>query len=467
MQLIQTLHSDAQVIIKRAIEANLPEKSVKNVLRKHNFSGEGNVYVIAIGQAAWSMANVAFCTLGYKLAKGLVVTKYKSSKGDIPNMEIIESGCPEPDENSILAAQKAIDLVQNLKEKDEVLILISAGADSLFEKPLDGITLQDIKDTLEQLTNCGASTEEILTIRKRLSAVKAGRFASMCAPAKVFGVIISDVLGDSLEKIALGISAPDTSTAKDAAAIVKKYKLILSPLILNALAIETPKTIDKLENKIASSNRLFCQSAAEIAEGFAYTVLIATYDLQGEARQVGQMMSAIIKQVGQSKYSLKTPCAIIFGGKTKVSVKGTGKGGPNQELALSCAKEIEGMDNVVLLSLSSTGVDGKTEAAGAIVDGTAATILKSRKLNIEEMLENNDSFAAHKKTNDLIMIGQTDIDVNDMSVILMGTMIKKRVSPILPPPPPIARARTREAGFLYNQKPRPQPSFFLQPKTKT
>ncbi|MDR1952514.1 MAG: glycerate kinase [Elusimicrobiota bacterium] len=419
---MQSLIGDAQTIIKRTIEENMPEVSVKNVLRKHKISQEGDVYVAAIGKAAWTMANAAYCTLGTRIKRGIVITKYNHSKGEIPNMEIIEAGHPLSDENTIIGTQKVIDMVKDLKARDEILFFVSGGGSSLFEKPLEGVTLDDIVNINNQLLACGADIVEINMIRKRLSSVKAGRFAQICAPAKVFTIILSDVLGDRLDSIASGPTVPDMTTSLDAMNVVRKYNLDVSDKIKKYLSEETPKNIDNAETVIMQSVRTLCQSAAEIAESFGYTPLILTDELSGQARQAGSFMAQIARQVGKGKYSIKRPCIIILGGETVVCVKGKGKGkgGRNQEIALAAAEGIEGMENVVIFSLGSDGTDGPTDAAGGIVDGMTAEKLRQKKIKISEVLDDNDSYTALKKINSLIVTGPTGTNVNDISVILVG-----------------------------------------------
>jgi hydroxypyruvate reductase len=416
---MKMLYNDAQTIIKGAIDANMPELAVRNIVKKHKFSPDGDVYVVAIGKAAWTMANAAYCALGYKIKKGIVITKYDHSKGEIPNMEIIEAGHPVSDENTLIGTQKALDLVKGLKSRDDVLLLISGGGSALFEKPLDGISLEDIIDINKQLLACGADIVEMNMIRKRLSAVKGGRFAQACMPAKVFTVVLSDVLGDRIDSIASGPAVADSSTALDALNVIKKYDLKINDNLKKHIETETPKELENVESAIIGSVRIFCESAAEIAAGLGYTPLILCSEMKCEARQAGSLIASIAKQAGKGKYSVNRPCAIIFGGETVVNVKGNGKGGRNQELALSAAEAIEGMNNVIVFSFGSDGTDGPTDAAGAIVDGMTAKKLRDKKLKISDILDNNDSYNALKKINGLITTGPTGTNVNDISVILV------------------------------------------------
>ncbi|MDR2772408.1 MAG: glycerate kinase [Elusimicrobiota bacterium] len=415
---MQTLINDAHAIIKRTIEANMMETSIRDVLRKHKFSDEGDVYIVAIGKASWTMANAAYCSIGTHIKQGIVITKYGHSKGAIPHMKIFEAGHPIPDENSLAATQEVIDMVKALRATDEVIFLVSGGGSALFEKPLDGITLEDIISINDQLLKCGADIVEINMVRKRLSAVKAGRFAQICYPVKVFSVILSDVLGDKLDSIASGPAVPDMTISFDVMNVIKKYNISINPVIKKLISDETPKTLENVETVILGSVRSLCESAAECAEGFGYTPLILTTELRCEAREAGSFIASIARQVGKDKYSLKKPSAIIFGGETVVRVKGTGKGGRNQEIALAAAEGIDGLENIVIFSLGSDGTDGPTDAAGGIVDGSSARRLRDKKIKISAALADNDSYNALKKINALITTGPTGINLNDISVIL-------------------------------------------------
>jgi hydroxypyruvate reductase len=417
---MKMMHNDAQTIIRTAINLNMPEANVRTALKKHKFSEDGDIYVVAVGKAAWVMANAAYCELGLRLSKGIVITKYGHSKGEIPKMEICEAGHPLPDENSLTATSKALDMVANLKERDEIIFLLSGGGSALFEKPLEPLTLADLSELEDKMIKSGADIVEINTVRKRLSAVKGGRFAAACAPSKIFAVILSDVLGDRIDAIASGPVSPDPNTAADALAILRKYNIEISPEIKQCIEMETSSRVDNVTASIIGSVRLLCEGTANVASSLGYTPVILSSEISCHAKDAGSMMASIARQVGQNKYSLKKPAAIIFGGETVVEVKGNGKGGRNQEIALAAAAGIEGMEDVAIFSISSDGTDGPTEAAGAIVDGFSAKRLRDKKILISEVLKNNDSYNALKKINALIVTGPTGTNINDISVILIG-----------------------------------------------
>jgi hydroxypyruvate reductase len=413
---METLHKDAATLINRSIAANLPQEAVRNALKDRAFAD--SLYLVAIGKAAWTMAQAAQEALGDAVKAGFVITKYGHAEKPIPGLEIIEAGHPLSDENTILGTGKAVALARKLGKGDELLLLISGGGSALFEKPLEGITLDDIVAVNNQLLASGADIVEVNMIRKRLSAVKAGRFAQLCAPAKVFTVVLSDVLGDRLDSIASGPAAPDLSTAEDALAVVNKYKLVLNDRIRRYLTQETPKALDNVESVITGSVRTLCQSAAENARALGYTPYVLCSDMNCEARDAGKLIGAIARQIRQGNSGFKPPCALIFGGETVVHLKGAGKGGRNQELALAAAEGIADMEGVLVFSVGSDGTDGPTDAAGGIVDGSTVRRLREKGLTIPAILDNNDAYHGLEAVGGLIKTGPTGTNVNDIAVIL-------------------------------------------------
>jgi hydroxypyruvate reductase len=414
------IRADALALIQGAIAANLPGAAVRRALKNHPFSGR--ISTLAIGKAAWTMAKAASDELGGRIERGIVVTKYGHSQGSIPGMEIIEAAHPVSDENAIRGAERALAMAESLGAGDELLFLVSGGGSALFEKPLDGIGLDDIADLNRQLLSCGADIVEMNTIRKRFSAVKGGRFALACAPARIFTVALSDVPGDRLDLIASGPAAPDPSTAEEALALVKKYRLNLSGPMLDCLAGDTPKQLDNVETEITGSVRSLCAAAAASAKALGYAPLILCDGLDCEAREAGRFIAAIARRIGgdfsPGDFSLSRPCALIFGGETVVHLRGTGKGGRNQELALAAAEGIAGLPDLAIFSVGSDGTDGPTDAAGGIVDGSTLASLAAKGLRLQDVLDNNDAYNGLKAVDGLILTGPTGSNVNDIAVIL-------------------------------------------------
>ncbi|HOJ94250.1 MAG TPA: glycerate kinase, partial [Fervidobacterium nodosum] len=337
-----------KVIINEVINEVLPDKAVKNKLKELNVQSE--VRLVSIGKAAWRMANAAKEVLGDRIKKGIVITKYKHSEGPIEGIEIYEAGHPTPDENTIKATKRALEITSNLSENDTVLFLVSGGGSALFEMPKDGISLSEMQDLTNQLLKSGANIVEINTIRKHLSKVKGGRFAQHVYPAKVLSLVLSDVLGDRLDTIASGPAYPDSSTSQQAIDVIEKYKLKVSNDILNALKEETPKELPNIETYIIGSVKVSCDKAMEKAREFGFNTIILTTQLNCEAKEAGRFLAAIGKEILENNRPIPKPAAVILGGEAVVHVKGNGKGGRNQELALSFAIEIEGLEKIALCS---------------------------------------------------------------------------------------------------------------------
>ena len=408
-----SMRNHAQTIIDAAIRSALPDAAVRRALSDHTFA-PGRVVLVAAGKAAWQMAACAADLLGGRIDAGVVVTKYNHSKGPIANFQIFEAGHPVPDENSFRGTQAAIDLISGLTAQDTVLFLLSGGGSALFEKPL--ISPEELTDLTGQLLGSGADIVEMNTLRKRVSAVKGGRFARLCAPAHVFSIVLSDILGDPLDMIASGPACPDSSTCEQARAIAEKYALQLSPAILSLLEQETPKHLDNVTTRITGSVGQLCASAAETCRTLGYEPAILTDRLDCEARHAGRFLGAIARTHAGTGRKL----AFIAGGETVVRLTGKGLGGRNQELALSAAELLDGLDNVLVFSLGSDGTDGPTDAAGGMVDGTTRAALAAQDLSIHDVLADNDAYHALKAVDGLIFTGPTGTNVNDVSVLLIG-----------------------------------------------
>lgn len=406
------LRADANKIIESAINAALPDTAVKKALQDEDFSG-GKLILVSIGKAAWSMAKAAYDILGIRIDKGIVITKYGHSKGNIPNVRIMEAGHPIPDANSFAATEEAIKLVSGLSLEDKVLFLVSGGGSALFEKPL--IKENELKNLTEQLLASGADITEINTIRKRLSAVKGGKFAKLCEPAKVFSVVLSDIIGDPLDMIASGPAYPDSSTSDQAIEIVRKYGIVVSDEIMELLKTETPKVLDNVRTRITGSVTQLCKAAEQTCRELGYEPVILTASLRCQAREAGSFLASIAQYYDSSEKSL----AFIAGGETVVQIKGKGKGGRNQELALAAAEEISKLNNVAVFSVGSDGTDGPTDAAGGYVDTDTKKILAEKGIDIFKTLENNDAYHALQACGGLIITGPTGTNVNDLSVLLI------------------------------------------------
>ena len=406
-----TLRKDADRIVSESIAAVLPDEAVRRTLKDYR-PGTGKTLLVAAGKAAWQMAKAAVDTLG-RVDGGVVVTKYEHVMGEIPGVRCYEAGHPVPDENSFAATKKALELVEGLSPDDSVIFLLSGGGSALFELPrIPGEELQDIT---RQLLASGADIVEMNTIRKRLSAVKGGRFALACAPAKVLSIVLSDILGDPLDMIASGPAYPDSSTCAQAKAIAAKYALRLSAGAEKLLGEETPKELTNVETHINGSVRELCSAAAKAAEALGYEPVFLTDQLCCEAREAGSFLASILKSHVAAGKSL----AFIAGGETVVHLTGKGKGGRNQELALAAAPGIAGLPGAAVFSVGSDGTDGPTEAVGGYADGDTEAELRAQGLSVFGVLKDNDAYHALAKTGGLIVTGPTGTNVNDVAVALL------------------------------------------------
>ena len=407
-----SVRQDANQIMKSALHAAMPDTAVVKALSGADF-GTGKLILVAAGKAAWQMAKAASDNLGSRITKGVVVTKYDHSKGDLPNIDIYEAGHPVPDENSYRATQAAIDVVSGLSENDTVLFLLSGGGSALFEKPL--IPTEDVTRLTKELLACGADIVEMNTVSKRFSAVKGGKFAALCAPAKVFSVVLSDIIGDPLDMIASGPAYPDSSTAQQAKSIVSRYNLTVTEQMKALLDVETPKVLDNVETHITGSVRQLCLAAEVACRELGYEPTVLTASLSCTARDAGVMLANIAQYYRNTGKSL----AFIMGGETVVHLTGNGKGGRNQELALAAAPGIAGIEGAAVFSLGSDGTDGPTDAAGGYVDDTTAQVLKDKGIDIFAILQNNDAYNALSACDGLIITGATGTNVNDVSLLLI------------------------------------------------
>lgn len=407
----QSLRKDAEQIIAASIRAVLPDEAVQRALKDFH-PGRGRTLLVAAGKAAWQMARAAVDALG-RVDGGVVVTKYGHVRDEIPGVVCYEAGHPVPDENSFFATEKALALVSGLTEEDRVLFLLSGGGSALFERPL--IPGEELQDITNQLLASGADIVEMNTLRKRFSAVKGGRFALSCAPANVFSIVLSDILGDPLDMIASGPAYPDSSTSADAKAVVRKYGLSLSPAATALLETETPKALDNVETRINGSVRELCAAAAKACAALGYEPVILTDQLCCEAREAGSFLASILRTHAGKGRSV----AYIAGGETVVHLTGRGLGGRNQELALGAATGIGGMKGAAVFSVGSDGTDGPCDAAGGYVDGDTLKALKRAGKDIFAVFQDNDAYHALAAVDGLIFTGPTGTNVNDVAVALL------------------------------------------------
>jgi len=389
-----------------------------------------NIYVIGGGKASGSMAEALEQVLGNSITNGLVNVP-RSSKNKTDIIKLHEASHPIPDEAGVEGTRRMLKIAEQAKEDDLVICLISGGGSSLMPLPRGKISIADKKKITNVLLKCGATINEINTVRKHISDFKGGWLAKKAYPATILNLILSDVVGDPLDFIASGPTVPDSTTFSDAIKVLKKYRLwSKAPASIRkvlsdgekGLIPETPKANDeafkRVYNVVVGNNRLASLTAQEYLKSEGLNTLLLTSTLEGEARHVGIMLASIVHEVSVSGNPVPKPAGIIAGGETTVTVTGKGLGGRNQEIALAAAQKLNDMNGVVVASLSTDGVDGPTDAAGAIADGK--TLVRAAKMGLtpEEYLAENDSYHFFSKLGDLIFTGPTGTNVNDVSVIV-------------------------------------------------
>lgn len=402
----------AKKIVDAALADAMPNAAVSKALKDIDF-GSGRLIIASAGKAAWEMGKAAADVLAGRFDTGIIITKYEHSQGNIDGFEIFEAGHPVPDENSYKATARALELVGNLNKEDRVLFLLSGGGSALFEKPL--VPENEMADITKQLLASGAGIVEMNTIRKRLSAVKGGRFALACMPAQVYTVVLSDIIGDPLDMIASGPAYPDSSTCEQAVSIIEKYGIRLSADAEALIRKETPKELSNVTTFVTGSVKQLCASAAKTAAELGYEPVFLTASLSCEAREAG----AFLGSIAADNYGKGKKLAFLAGGETVVHLKGKGLGGRNQELALAAAPFIDGLDGAAVFSFGSDGTDGPTDAAGGYVDGNTVNKLKTAGIDIDAILADNDAYHALKAVDGLIMTGPTGTNVNDLAVVLI------------------------------------------------
>jgi len=435
-------HTVAQQMIRQALNAIDPFRLIEKqvavkgpVCRLPQLEVDLNTYeriiVIGFGKAAAPMAAAMEAKLGTQISAGVIVTKYGYGR-PLQRIQLFEAGHPLPDANSLKATGHILDVCQNMTEKDLVFVLISGGGSALFERLPQEVSLDDLQQFSQQLLQSGAAIEEINTLRKHISLVKGGQLARLLAPATVISLILSDVIGDPLESIASGPTAPDPSTFADAQAIIKKYYLqqkvpqSISKILSDGVdgkKTETPKPGDALFNKvhhvILGNNRLALRELAEVAQKNGFNPLILTDRLQGEAREVARMIAAIIESAMVNGTPLDSPGCLILGGEPTVTIHGTGKGGRNQELVLSVMLALSKLSKpYYFCSVGTDGTDGPTDAAGAWIDQNSWKKAQKSGLDARRFLEANDSYHLFRKMDQLLITGPTGTNVMDVMFCL-------------------------------------------------
>lgn len=410
--MMRELKKEAFAIAREAVAASMPDEAVRRALAELA-PAKGKTVAVAVGKAAWPMAQAAARALAGHLDAGYVITKYGHAQGELPGFQVFEAGHPQMDENGVRATRAVLEAVSALAAEDRVLFLLSGGGSALMEAPL--LPFAELQDINAQLLACGADIVEINTIRKRLSAVKGGKFARACAPAEVVSIILSDVVGDRADMIASGPACPDTSTAREALEIARKYSLRLSEAAWELLRAEPVRELANARAMVTGGVGQLCRAAMEECARRGYEAELLTDCLCCEAREAGTFLGCIARaHAGQGRKR-----AFVAGGETVVYLKGRGRGGRNQEMALAAAQQIAGLKGVAVLALGSDGTDGPTDAAGGVVDGESRALLEAQGLRIPAILDENDAYEGLKACDGLLITGPTGTNVNDVSLVLI------------------------------------------------
>ncbi len=370
---------------------------------------------------------------GDRLSGGIVVVKDDGAPlPAIPGVTLVQAAHPTPDERSVVAGQQMADLLAQADERDLVIALISGGGSALLNLPVPGVTLADLQRLTAELLACGAPIGAINTLRKHLDRLKGGGLARLAAPATLITLILSDVVGSPLDVIASGPTVADPTTFADALALLDHYELrdrcppaILAYLTAGARG-EQPETLKpgdpvlaKGQHVLIGSNAQAAQAALAAAQAAGFHALLLTTSLEGEAREVGKVLAAIAREIATNGHPLTRPACVIAGGETTVTLRGTGLGGRNQELALSAALALAGLADAAVIALATDGGDGPTDAAGAIVTGQTCAYARALGLDPQAYLDNNDSYTFFERAGGMLLTGPTGTNVNDIALVLV------------------------------------------------
>jgi len=390
------------------------------------------IRVIAVGKASAPMLATALDILGKGVVSGILIAPRNSSMENTDKRIVMfRSSHPLPDEEGVRASRRVLTSIDRMQANELLLCLISGGASAMLPAPASDITLEDKRTVTQRLIRSRASIHQINTVRRHLSELKGGRFVERCTAGTIASLIISDVSGNVLSDIASGLTAPDPTTFRDAINVLKEFKLWNSApqRVRNHLQQgltgnihETPKPgnrfFRKVHNFVVADNRTACEAARRVLQEKHIPTTIMTSSLDMEARSLGKLLASVARDSEQFGDPLKSPSAVIFGGETTVEVKGLGKGGRNQEIALATVERIEGLNGVAIAALGTDGVDGNSPAAGAIVDSHSIIRARRLRLRVRDFAERNDSYNFFRKLNDNIVTGPTGTNVGDLYLLI-------------------------------------------------
>jgi hydroxypyruvate reductase len=440
---LSTLRTDARHIFDAALLAVDPEKAIHRYVRRtdhmlsvdqqaYDLKAFRHIYVVGAGKAGGLMAAALESILGDRLTGGVVNVKYGHTV-PVHRIELIEAGHPIPDDAGVQGAARIVRLLESLDEEDLVFCVLSGGGSALMPLPVAGITLEEKQAVTGHMLDCGATINQMNTVRKHISQMKGGHLARLASPATVISLILSDVIGDPLDVIASGPTVPDPSTFAGCRAIMTRYQLenTIPASVIRHMQEgeegrnpETPKPGDPVfkcvQNVLIATSRQALEAARTEAEHRGYHPLILSSSIDGETREIARVYAAIAREIRTSGHPVPPPACIISGGETTVTIRGKGKGGRNQEFVLAAAPGIGGLDQTVVFSAGTDGTDGPTDAAGAIADGLTIARAQQAGLDAESYLNENDAYHFFETLNDLIITGPTNTNVMDLRLLLVA-----------------------------------------------
>lgn len=435
------LHDSALEIFRAALNAADPRAAVRRTLRReggrlsvgartYDLAQIRRVFVVGFGKASGAMGQAVEEVLGDRIESGWISVKYGHG-APLRKIHLHEAGHPLPDDNSLLGARRILELLDQTGTDDLVICLISGGGSAILELPVAGVSLEDLRTLTDVLLRSGATINQVNTLRKHISQVKGGQLARR-SRAPIVSLILSDVIGSPLDTIASGPTAPDATTFADALRIVEQrgVRAQLPASIVRHLERggreipDTPKVGDtafeRVQNVVIADNSIACEAALRAARDRGFNALLLSTYVQGEAREVAKVLAAIAKEIAASEHPVARPACVVAGGETTVTVRGDGKGGRNQELALAAAIELADMEDVLILSAGTDGTDGPTDAAGAIADGSTLKRAAEKGLDVRLFLARNDAYHLFEPLGDLITTGPTNTNVNDVMLVLVS-----------------------------------------------
>jgi len=438
-----TLRRHALTIFRAALEAADPATAVSRHIesdglvltagrRSYNLRAFDRVMVIGAGKASAAMAHAVERALGARVRGGLVSVKYGHT-ARLRRVELVECSHPVPDQAGLRGAERMLALASGAGERDLIVCVVSGGASALLPLPAAPVTLEQKQEVTRLLLACGASIDEINTVRKHISEIKGGQLARQAFPATVISLLLSDVIGDDLDVIGSGPTVPDASTFASALSVLARYDLRgrVPCVVLERLergvrgeVAETPKPGDpvfaRVQNLVVGSNRLAVDAAVRRARELGYRPVVLSTLIEGETRDIARMHAAIAREALASGRPAKPPVCFISGGETTVTLRGPGLGGRNQEFVLAAAIDLAGAGPIVVLSAGTDGTDGPTDAAGALADGRTVARASACGLDARAFLAANDSYHFFEPLGDLLKTGPTNTNVMDIRLLLIG-----------------------------------------------